>query len=93
MVLTQVTMLQSFFFKTCLFVNMALSISGLAAISLFNVGARMCALADCWLVAAGFSVWLPVLALNIWLSFKCIAVLRDDFSASLDESTSEPMIT
>jgi hypothetical protein len=85
--LTQVTMLQRCFFKTCLFVNVAVSISGLAAISLFDLGARLCGMADCWRVAAGFSVWLPVLVLNSWLCLKCIAVLHDDSSALLDEST------
>jgi hypothetical protein len=93
MVLTQVTMLQRCIFKTGLFVNMAVSMSGVAAISLFDLGARMCGLADCWLVAAGFSVWLPVLVLNLWLCYKCIAVLRDDSSASLDASTSAHMTT
>jgi hypothetical protein len=88
-----VTMLQRCFFKTCLFVSMAVSISGVAAISLFNLGAVMSRDLGCWVVAAGFSVWVPVLALNVWLCFRCIAVLRDDFIASLDESTSAPMIT
>jgi hypothetical protein len=92
MVLTQLTMLQRFFFKIWLFLNMAVSMSGVAAISLFDLGARMSGMTDCRRVAAGFSVWLPVLALNVWLSFKCIAVLRDDSSALLDGSTSEPMI-
>jgi hypothetical protein len=91
--ITQLTMLQRCIFKTWLYVNMAVSISGVAAINLFTLGAFVSGDLGCRLFAAGFSVWVPVLVLNVWLCFKCIAVLRDDSSASLDESTSEPMIT
>jgi hypothetical protein len=90
--LTQVRMLQKRFFKTWLLVTMATGISGVAAINLFNLGALISGDMGSWIVAAAFSVWVPVLGLNVWLCDRCIAVLRDDSSASLDGSTSEPMI-
>jgi hypothetical protein len=68
---------------------MATSISGVAAINLFNLGALISGDVGCWQFAAVFSVWMPVLALNVWLCSECIASLSDDYSNALNQSTSE----